>query len=279
MWEGQRPIALGRRSRIFQVGGHQVVKIYQPSFPCEEVVAEFEKTRIVARCTGIAVPQPVELLSDENLTGIVFERVDGISMMDEVMRKPWRIFSLRKLAPIQKEIHQVSVAGIVTQEEFFIPGIERSDRLAVHEKKIVKSAFMRLATHSPKLCHGDFHMDNVLVDKGRFIVIDWMDAFSGNPLLDVALTAVNSVVSTSPDHVARAFQIAYRLVSHLPLDRWYLRQYGLSYSKPRVRDALLVAAAIHLVRCKEKTCTRQHEFLMKSIPGIEAIGPEICGYK
>ena len=37
-----------------------------------------------------------------------------------------------------------------------------------------------------KLCHGDFHPNNILLTLRGPVVIDWMDATRGSPLLDVA---------------------------------------------------------------------------------------------
>jgi aminoglycoside phosphotransferase (APT) family kinase protein len=36
-----------------------------------------------------------------------------------------------------------------------------------------------------KLCHGDFHPLNILVDSDRYVVLDWNGCCSGNPKLDV----------------------------------------------------------------------------------------------
>jgi aminoglycoside phosphotransferase (APT) family kinase protein len=40
------------------------------------------------------------------------------------------------------------------------------------------------------LCHGDYHPDNVLMSPHGPIIIDWSEATAGNPLADVARTAL-----------------------------------------------------------------------------------------
>ncbi|MFW6183275.1 MAG: phosphotransferase family protein, partial [Chloroflexota bacterium] len=41
-----------------------------------------------------------------------------------------------------------------------------------------------------RLCHGDFHPDNVILAKQEPVIIDWIDATCGNPLADVARTSI-----------------------------------------------------------------------------------------
>jgi aminoglycoside phosphotransferase (APT) family kinase protein len=40
------------------------------------------------------------------------------------------------------------------------------------------------------LCHGDFHPDNIILQRGKPYVLDWMTATRGNPLADAARTSV-----------------------------------------------------------------------------------------
>ena len=43
-------------------------------------------------------------------------------------------------------------------------------------------------TFKSRLCHGDFHLFNLLVAENQVFVIDWMDASSGDPRADVYRT-------------------------------------------------------------------------------------------
>ena len=40
------------------------------------------------------------------------------------------------------------------------------------------------------LCHNDYHPGNLMDVEGEFCVIDWCDASSGNPWMDVARTMI-----------------------------------------------------------------------------------------
>jgi len=256
------PLAYGRRSVLYEYDKDTILKLYEPSFPEEEIRTEFEKTKLVAEHTTLPIANPIELVHHEDQLGIVFERVQGESAMNLMMKKLLQVPNIaRRLSAIHHKIHQES-APLISQEEFLLPILESSDRLSREELRVVKESFSRLRTETPKLCHGDYHQGNVLFTNNSFFVLDWVDAFSGNPLLDVALTAVNAATSSTPPHIPRIFSMLYESISRLVhLDRWILHEYGVSELEPQVHDALLVASALHMVRCKEKSWEKQRKYL------------------
>lgn len=242
-----------------------MLKLYEKNFPRDEIVEEFEKTKRIAEYTTLSIAKPIELVKQNEQQGIIFEQVSGIAIMDLMMKKIWRVpWYVRKLSEIHRLIHQENVP-LISQEEFFLPILEKTDRLSEQELILVKQAFARLHTTTSQLCHGDFHQGNVLLAKdGSYAILDWMDAFAGNPLLDVALTAVNAATSTTPPHVPKVFSFLYETVAKtVRLDRWILREYGVSEKQPEIRDALIVAAAIHAARCKEKSWEKQKKYLIR----------------
>lgn len=261
------PLAFGRRSVIYQHGPQAVLKLYEKSFPRYEITEEFEKTKLIAEQTTISVAKPIEIVENDGQLGIVFEQVAGTAIMDLMMQNILRIPQyVRKLAAIHHVVHGSSVP-LLSQEEMFLPVLEHTDRLDDTERNSTKQALARLRTSDPKLCHGDFHQGNVLLaDDGTYFVLDWMDAFSGNPLLDLALTAVNAATSTTPLHIPKMFSILYEGISHIAhLDRWILHEYGFSEKQPEVRDSLLVAAAVHTARCKETNWEKQRKYFAKML--------------
>ena len=42
--------------------------------------------------------------------------------------------------------------------------------------------------HDDHLCHGDFHVFNLIISDGRVMIIDWVDASAGNPEADAYRT-------------------------------------------------------------------------------------------
>jgi hypothetical protein len=246
---------------IYQHGTQTVLKLYEKSFRQHEVVGEFEKTRLVAEHTTIPIAKPIEIITKNEQYGIVFERVTGSAVMDLMMQHMWRIPQyVRKLAAIHHVVHGSSVP-LLSQEEMFLR-FSTYHRLDDTERNSTKQA-LHLRTSDPKPAMG-ISSRNVLLTENGFFVLDWMDAFSGNPLLDLALTAVNAATSTTPSHIPKVFSFLYATVAKIVrLDRWVLHEYGVSEKQPEVHDSLLVAAAIHIARCKEKSWERQRKYFAK----------------
>ena len=49
---------------------------------------------------------------------------------------------------------------------------------------------LRSQPEADRVCHGDFHPANLLIDGNDAHIIDWIDASRGNPLADVARTSI-----------------------------------------------------------------------------------------
>jgi aminoglycoside phosphotransferase (APT) family kinase protein len=60
-----------------------------------------------------------------------------------------------------------------------------------------------------RLCHGDFHAVQAIVDDGQLrAVVDWQSAWAGDPLVDLAVAETNLAMYSSPEFLV-AFRRAY----------------------------------------------------------------------
>jgi hypothetical protein len=242
------PVFFGRRSQIFDLGDQTVLKLYDIKFPKSKIISEFEKTKIVFNSKLLNVPRPIKLINYQKRTGIIFEKIEGLSYMDLFMQKPWLFLTYTpKIIEVHKKIHSVLVNDLPRQEKEFENVIKTAKRLTVKDKSLLLEKLND--TYAPTLCHGDFHHGNLIEDKkGKVYILDWMDAFLGDYRLDVALTAVNAVVSDAPKHIPVIYRNAYELLKKiLKLDKRYLKFYGLNETD--IKDQLCLAAGIHLARC------------------------------
>lgn len=241
-----KPIDYGRRSEIFDEGNHTVLKLYDKEFPRNKIEREFDNTLSVYNLQRLLVPKPLKLIEKNNRLGIIFEKIEGISLMTLFQQNPIRYFTYGKIiANLHRRIHEIFLLNIPSQVESFTDSIEKSELLNKKEKILLHRLLQDNAM--TRLCHGDFHHGNIIMTpKGDFYIIDWMDAFYGDPLLDVALTAVNASVSDAPPHISYLYRKAYDLLKKLlALDKRYLHLYGVSNEKSMSR-LLLLAAGIHL---------------------------------
>ena len=244
------PISFGRRSEIYALDDNRVLKLYDKNFSKKRILDEFQKAQIVYALNDIHTPKPIDVREERGRTGIVFERVHGTALMNLFQKLPWLYFTYaRKIAAIHNTIHHIQITDLPSQREEFTKTISESGRLTQQDKE----RLLRILNepHESVLCHGDFHHGNLIRTKdGTFSIIDWMDAFSGDYRLDIALTAVNAVVSDAPAHVPAFYRKIYDLLKKiLNLDQRYIRFYGLEHED--MTRFLFLAAGIHLARCNK----------------------------
>jgi len=183
------PIARGRTAEVFTWKDGQVLKLFYDWVPPVWVETEAKVSRLVyeARLPAPAIEGVVEA---EGRRGIVFERVEGPSMLAEWKSKPWVLVrSARQLAELHVAIHALSVPELPPYRERLEGSIRAAQALPAHLKEAALSALARLPD-GDALCHGDFHPDNVIMTSRGPVIIDWMTAVRGNSLADVARTSL-----------------------------------------------------------------------------------------
>jgi aminoglycoside phosphotransferase (APT) family kinase protein len=115
----------------------------------------------------------------------------------------------------------------------------------------------------PRICHGDFHPLNVLVDDDRTSVVDWTDAGIGDRHADIARTAwlfrLASVAAPRPSERAVLRSIAPVLA------RRYLASYRFHRSFDP--DRLRLWMPLHLL----------HAWAMAIADESELVGPSRAG--
>ena len=239
-------IGHGRRSEIMDLGNDKILKLYDKRFPVSQVEAEYEKTQVIYNSNLLNIPEPIEIVNTEGKAGIVFEKIQSISLMDLFQREPWLFFSYTQtVTNLHKSIHGNKISNLPTQMESFSKLITDSIFIETTTKDRLLEILNR--KHTPVLCHGDFHHGNILKAKDGFYIIDWMDAFSGCYLLDVALTAVNAMVSDTPTHIPRIYSYIYELLKRIiKLDQRYIKTYGVEPED--IKDYIFLSSGIHLAR-------------------------------
>jgi aminoglycoside phosphotransferase (APT) family kinase protein len=148
-------LASGRDGDIFELGPGLVLRKTRDG---RSIAHEARIMRYVEE-QGFPVPHVEEVRADGS--EIVMERIDGPSMLDDMMWPPWRMTqSLRALADLHDRLHT----------------IEGPDWLP------------DMADGGDRFLHLDLHPQNVLMSARGPVVIDWTNAHRGDPMADVALS-------------------------------------------------------------------------------------------
>ena len=183
------PIAEGRTAEIYIWDDRHVLKLYRDWCPSGWVDYEARIARAVHEA-GIPSPEPGEIVEVDGRRGLLYERLEGVSMLRDMNVRPWMLWKhARSLAELQTKIHQKIIAGLPTYKDRLRYDIGKAQHLPANLRETVLAMLDRLPEGN-SICHGDYHPDNVFLTQHGPVVIDWMTACSGSPWADVARTSL-----------------------------------------------------------------------------------------
>jgi uncharacterized protein (TIGR02172 family) len=183
------PIAEGRTAEIFLWDEQHVLKLYRDWCPSNWVDYEVRIARAIHEA-GIPSPAAGEIVEANGRRGLIYERLQGISMLEDMNARPWTLLKhARSLAELHVQIHQQSITGLPSYKERLDYDIHNSTHLSEELKNKALDLLARLP-HGENVCHGDYHPGNILITKSGPVVIDWMTASTGSPWTDVARTGL-----------------------------------------------------------------------------------------
>jgi len=184
----EKPIAFGRQAEIFDWGEGRVLKLFLGNWP-EAARHEFTVSRL-AYMQGARTPQPLEIVEKDGRPGIVFEKVEGPSLLSLLGLRPWQARQMaRQFAGLHHTVHRCKAPELPSVRPELVKFIQSFQQLST----LTRSALLKVLSRLPDgdcLLHGDFHPDNVMVTSKGMVIIDWPNAVSGCPLADVARTTI-----------------------------------------------------------------------------------------
>lgn len=230
-------LADGRTAEVFAWGDDQVLKLYRTGWRRQTVEFEYRQA-LASQQTGYRVPLVDRVVELDGRAGIIYQRVEGSTMLASLWQKVWRFpqFS-RQMAALHAEMHARQAQGLEPAHERLAGKIAAVEAFTPAEKKALQTRLFRLPREE-KLLHGDFHPDNILMTPNGPVIIDWIDATVGHPLADVARSAVILRFGLPPEERMGRFLVGC-------MRRIYLREYFRRSSFPRaaLEPWLLVVAA------------------------------------
>lgn len=159
-------LASGRDADIFDAGPGLVLRRSRSGRRLDD------EARIMVHLHERGYPVPgIERLSDDGID-LVMERFDGITMVDALARRPWRIRRFAAtLADLHERLHAIDAPGWLQA----LPD-----------------------PTTDQILHLDLHPLNVLVGPAGVSVIDWANVSRGHWTTDVGLTWLLTGAGTIP---------------------------------------------------------------------------------
>ena len=165
-------LASGRAADVFDIGGGKVLRRYRAlhdgvTYETRVMRFMFEQFRAGR---GVRVPEVFDLRpTDDSARDIVMERIDGVTMLNDLEQRPWKLFSHASLlARVQRQVNDV-----VAPEWMVTPTTAAATK-----------------RRDDSVLHLDLHPMNVMMTAVGPVVIDWTNASGGPAGFDAALTFV-----------------------------------------------------------------------------------------
>ncbi|WP_017691722.1 aminoglycoside phosphotransferase family protein [Paenibacillus sp. PAMC 26794] len=192
--------------------GSKIVKLAKPNTITAALEAELHHCRIASAC-GLPVPKPYDLVTVEGRSGIVFERIDGETIMKRFVDRALEqsriqapldvgidFVNARITAQLFHQIHSHSVAHMPSQRENIKHNIVEAQYLSEAEKAAVIAQLDQLPMKQ-QLCHGDPNPGNILLRDHDAVIIDWNNASTGSPEADLAEYIIMIRYAILPPHL------------------------------------------------------------------------------
>ena len=182
----------GATADIYEWGDGRVLKLFKERLPwhANEVAATKR-----AYDAGLPVPKVCSKLIRVGVQeAIIFEYVEGFTMTSYLLDNPMKAEECARLAAkLFFQIHATIITDLPLINEILTWSINQADLLEEDSKTLVLNILDALPSDE-RLCHNDFHPNNIIMAPGGPIVIDWAVGAQGCAGADYARTRVISTM-------------------------------------------------------------------------------------
>ncbi|MFN2146224.1 MAG: phosphotransferase family protein [Anaerolineales bacterium] len=227
------PIAMGRTAEIYSYGEGKVLKLFLASTPQPWIDKEIQVGRYI-HSMQLPVPKVYERVKIHERQGVIYERVEGPTLLNELATKPWNVARYaRILARLHAQVHEVEAPPeLETQREWATGGIPETEKIPLD----IRTRALELLESLPdgnQLCHGDFHPGNIIMTQQGPMIIDWMTTSRGVPSGDLARTLTILEAGKAPEGTPMRWLLEW--IRKLLLET-YLKTY--LQLKPEAKESL-----------------------------------------
>ncbi len=179
-----KKIGTGYCATVYEWEEGKVIKLFRKDFPTSSVEHEYQNA-LAVRDLPFSKPKAYELITYEDQLGIIYDYMEGESLLDWVIRTR----DIRQCAIYMAKLHQ-SILQNEAKEVSDYKGFLRHFLSMISDTEKREEVLKRLdrLPEGNTLCHGDFHPGNILLSGGDNAVIDFMNICRGPYLYDIART-------------------------------------------------------------------------------------------
>lgn len=222
-------VGIGNTATVYQWEEDKVLKLFHKGFPKESVEKEFKNASLIWNMDFLK-PKAYELVTYEGKLGIIYDRLEGESLLDWFMRTR----DIEKCAVYMSKLHKRIISNriedVPSYKDFLRNNVKRVDLKGEEVTNLID----RLPDGG-NLCHGDFHPGNIFIHNGNTAIIDFMNICHGPYLYDIARTVFLLEYSPLPMEVKNGEKL---LKLRKTLSDLYLKK--MDVSREMIEDFLSV---------------------------------------
>ncbi len=211
------PIAIGNTAKVY-LYENKIFKVFNDALPDMESTNEAYKQKYAYSC-GLSVPEIFDVTKIEGKQVIIMEHVKGRTIGDVLSNNMERAeYYMNISVDIQQKIHQIEANSIELMSEKLSRQIESAPIL---ENKLKSTLIEKLdsMTFEKRLCHGDYHLYNLIMSDHNVTIIDWVDSSAGDLRADIYRTYL--LYSQFSEELADMYMRLYCEKSGLSKDEIY----------------------------------------------------------
>lgn len=203
-----RLLGYGKIAEVYEAGA-DVLKLYRAGTGPEQARHEAMILQVLEG-HPIDVPRALGVVEQGGRWGLLMSRISGRPLAE----MPSPVSMVETMVGLHGAVHALSGKGLPALRERLVARIGQAARLTEGERARLLERLLQLPD-GDRLCHGDFHPFNIMVDGERLAVIDWLDATNGPPAADVGRTYLLALHNLP--ELAEPYLVAR--LRHAPFDR------------------------------------------------------------
>ena len=176
----------GAQADVYLMDG-KAVKVFKPEYRNANPIMEAD-LQDKAHKKGLPVPAIYEVSTLDGRVTVVMEYLSGETLGEAMLRDMGDLHRYMGIAvDLQILVHQADGEGFPSQTQKLKSNINENGHLQDGQKEKLLHQLQGLPT-GDRLCHGDFHVHNLMQTEGGVRIIDWTEAVSGSVAADVCRT-------------------------------------------------------------------------------------------
>lgn len=255
--DGCELIARGGNGAVYRYDAESIVKIYHNGASLDEIRLEKELCRKVF-IKGINTAIPYDVVKVGDSYGSVAEMLSAKSVAKILRTNPEKLDECMNIyTDLLKKIHStpVAVGEMPSMKEIAVNWVEFLESYLPKDLWTKLMDLMKNISEPQFMIHGDYHINNVMIQDGEPLLIDMDTVAYGHPIFEFAAVYLGFVgyCETNPSGVIDFYGVNYETTT--TLWKTLLEKY-FNGDKAKIQEVELKAKVIGYARMLRRTIRR-----------------------